>query len=280
MFRVRVLSEKDFPFAISLTDTMGWGLAEEDFRFMLDLEPNGCFVVMEDGKAVGIATTINFGQVGWVGNVIIEKDRRNRGIGSLLVEHALDYLKERKTEIIGLYAYLRAVPLYSRLGFRSDTNFVVLEGQAVSKPARGNVRAAEDKDLAGILNLDSCCFGGVRRRLLERIFSNKMNLCYVGCSGDELLGFVFAKRYSELAEVGPLVCRREFEKLPIDLLYAILGDLSDLKVRICVAEDAERVFSTLRGLGFNELFKVVRMFYGGTVSDNGCLVAAESLERG
>ena len=131
MFRIRVLSEKDFPFAIRLTDTMDWGLAEEDFRFMMDLEPSGCFVAIEDGKAVGLATTINFGQVGWIGNVIIEKDRRNRGIGSLLVEHAMNYLKQRKTETIGLYAYLRAVPLYSRLGFRTDTNLVVLEGQSV-----------------------------------------------------------------------------------------------------------------------------------------------------
>jgi ribosomal protein S18 acetylase RimI-like enzyme len=170
---------------------MDWGLAEEDFRFMMDLEPSGCFVAMEDGKAVGLVTTINFGQVGWIGNVIIEKDRRNRGIGSLLVEHAMNYLKQRKTETIGLYAYLRAVPLYSRLGFRTDTNFVVLEGQSVSKPARRNVREAEEKDLAGILNLDSYCFGGVRKRLIERIFSNKMNLCYVGCRGDELLGMRF-----------------------------------------------------------------------------------------
>ncbi len=280
MLRIRILSEKDFPFAIRLTDTMDWGFAEEDFRFMMDLEPNGFFVAMEDGKAVGLATTINFGQVGWIGNVIIEKDRRNKGIGSLLVEHAMNYLKERRTRAVGLYSYLRAVPLYRRLGFKSDVNFVVLKGQSMSKPAGRDVRKAEEKDLTGIFDLDFCCFGGSRKRLLERIVSNKKNLCYVGCKGAELLGFLVAKRYSELAEIGPMVCRREYEKLPTDLLYAILGDLTGLEVQICVAKNAEKLLSTLKNLGFNERFQVVRMFYGETVSDNGCLVAAESLERG
>lgn len=280
MLRIRVMSEGDFPFAIHLTDTMDWGFAEEDFRFMMDLEPNGCFVAIEDGKAVGLATTINFGQVGWIGNVIIEKDRRNKGIGSLLVEHAMNYLKERRTRTVGLYAYLRAVPLYKRLGFKSDANFVVLKGQSVSKSAGRDVRKAEEKDLAGIFDLDCCCFGGSRKRLLERIISNRRNLCYVGCKGDKLLGFVFAKRYSELVEVGPMVCRREYEKFPTDLLYALLKDLTGFEVHISVTENAEQLLSTLKSLGFNQRFQVVRMFHGETVSDNGCLVAAESLERG
>jgi ribosomal protein S18 acetylase RimI-like enzyme len=259
---------------------MDWGLAEEDFRFMIDLEPHGCFVAKENSKVVGLATTISFGEVGWIGNVIIERDRRDRGYGSLLVRHAMDYLKGVGTQTIGLYAYLRAVPLYERLGFKSDVVFEVLEGRPLSPPCGRDVRKADEKDLDDIFDLDICCFGGSRKRLLERIALKKGNLCYVGWRGDKLLGFVFAKRYSEMAEVGPLVCRIGYEQVSTDLLYAIMGDLTDLKVRICVTKNAELFVPTLKNWGFNELFQVVRMFYGKPVIDRGCLVVAESLERG
>ena len=61
MFRVKNMSAEDFAFAINITDPVGWDLTEADFAFMLKLEPEGCFVLLDDSEKVGIATTVSFG---------------------------------------------------------------------------------------------------------------------------------------------------------------------------------------------------------------------------
>lgn len=91
MFQVKKMTTKDFDFAVRLTDTMNWQLTEEDFEFMLRLEPEGCSVLLHNSRRVGILTTISFDKTGWIGNVIVDEDCRKRGAGSLLVKHAMDY---------------------------------------------------------------------------------------------------------------------------------------------------------------------------------------------
>jgi hypothetical protein len=77
-----------------------------------------------------------------------------------------------------------------------------------------------------------------------------------------------------------LVCGPSSAGVADDLLYAVLGQLRDLEVHICVAEKARNVLSVLKRLGFVERFRVVRMFLGENFVEKGFLVAAESLERG
>lgn len=280
MINIRILSEEHLPFAIRLTDTMSWNLTEEDFRFMIDLEPDGCFIALVDGEPVGLATTIAFGEIGWIGNVIVEKNYRNQGVGSRLVKHGVNYLMGRAVKTVAIYAYENAVPFYRRLGFKSDLDFIVLEGEGVSKQSARSTRRAEDRDLSSILALDSLCFGGSRERLLKQWFSGNANLCYVGYKAERLSGFVFARRYDEMVEVGPLVCAPDSVDVADDLLCTVLGQLEGLEIHLCVSEKAEDVLSVLKGLDFAERFRVVRMFRGRAFAEKGYLPVAESLERG
>ena len=52
--------EGDIAPAVKLTDTMGWGFQDEDFKFMMKLEPQGCFIAEDDKRFVGLTTTISF----------------------------------------------------------------------------------------------------------------------------------------------------------------------------------------------------------------------------
>src|SRR3989337_836308 len=117
----------DFAFAIKLTDTMDWGLTEEDFGLMMDLEPEGSFVAQDDGERVGIVTTIRFGHTGWIGNLILDQNHRSKGTGSQLLKHAMKYLKEKSVTTIGLYAYENLVSFYEKLGFKASSRFIRLE---------------------------------------------------------------------------------------------------------------------------------------------------------
>ncbi|MGQ9538467.1 MAG: GNAT family N-acetyltransferase [Candidatus Bathycorpusculaceae bacterium] len=129
MFSVRQMREEDIEFAVQITETMNWNLTELDFEFMMNLEPEGCFILFYDSRKIGLATTISFGKVGWVGNVIVDENHRGKGAGTMLVKHATGYLKSRGVETIGLYSYKENVDFYMRLGFKRETKFTVLKGQ-------------------------------------------------------------------------------------------------------------------------------------------------------
>ncbi len=105
MFKVKTMQPKDFLFATELANTMDWNMAPEDFQFNLMLEPEGCLILFDDSKPLGIATCISYGKVGWFGNLIVKEEARHRKAGSLLVKHAINYLQTKGVETIGLYAY-------------------------------------------------------------------------------------------------------------------------------------------------------------------------------
>jgi hypothetical protein len=50
MFSVRRMSSEDIEFAVRITDTMNWNLTEQDFAFMMQLEPEGCFTLLCNSK--------------------------------------------------------------------------------------------------------------------------------------------------------------------------------------------------------------------------------------
>ena len=96
---------EDFEFATQLANTMNWNMAPEDFEFNATLEPEGCLVAYDGSERIGIATCISFGSVGWFGNLIVDEKYRKKGVGSLLVKHAVNYLQGKGVKTIGLYAY-------------------------------------------------------------------------------------------------------------------------------------------------------------------------------
>jgi GNAT superfamily N-acetyltransferase len=279
MFHIKNISLDDLEFAVKLTDTMKWELVEEDFEGMMKLEPAGCFITFDDVKRIGIATTISFENLGWLGNVIVSEKYRGRGVGALLVKHALDYLENKHVETVGLYAYVSKIPFYQKLGFKYDSEFTYLKGTAVSLPIKECTREAVEDDLEKIINLDQCCFGASRSKLLKPIFLDTENLCQIAVEDKRVIGFIIAKRYPGGAEVGPLVCREERNDVAMKLLKNILNQLRGSMVSMCVPKKETRILKKLVKWGLSEAFPVARMFYGEYVEKN-CIYVAESLERG
>jgi len=279
MFRIRKMALEDFDFAVRLSDTMNWGLVEEDFEFMTKLEPDGCFVLLHDSERIGIATTISYGQVGWLGNVIVNEKYRRKGGGSLLVKYAIEYLTNRGVETIGLYGYLERAPFYAMNDFQYDSKFLVLRGEGFSAPTKARLKKAEKDDIQQIVDLDRLYFGVSRKRLLEPVLLEPENLCYMSTDGCRLLGFAVAKVYDRVAEIGPLVCETLYDDIAIDLLKAILERLKGYGVSMCVPEKESRILNMLIRYGFREAFPLARMFRGTRVMGNQIYVA-ESLERG
>jgi ribosomal protein S18 acetylase RimI-like enzyme len=279
MFHVEKMKADDFSFAVQLANTMNWNMAVEDFEFMVKLEPEGCFVLFRGSERLGICTSVSFGRVGWFGNLIVKGGYRREGAGSLLVRHVIDYLKNKDVETIGLYAYPHLIKFYESFDFKLDIDFLVLQGKAGFPPTEGAVRKAKKQDVPEVIDFDSQCFGANRKKLLEPILLDSGNLCYIATENSGIAGYVAAKVYGKMAEVGPLVCHANHVKTAVLLLKTILSRLNGLAVSMCIPKKEVALLNMLSKAGFREDFGVARMFLGAAVAKN-CIYMAESLERG
>jgi ribosomal protein S18 acetylase RimI-like enzyme len=269
----------DLPFAVQLANTMNWDMEPADFEFMMKLEPNGCFVLFHGQERSGIATSISFGKAGWFGNLVVEEDSRRKGAGTLLTRHAMDYLKSKGVETIGLYAYPHLIQFYESFGFESDIDVLVLKGKAtVPSTAQKRVKEAKKHDIPELIAFDRQCFGANRKKLIEAILLNGDNLCYISTENSKITGYVAAKTYGKVTEVGPLMCHANHEEEAVLLLGTILSKLSG-EVFIYIPKKETTLLNMLYKAGFEEAFQVARMFLGPAVAKN-CICTAESLERG
>lgn len=279
MFSVKNMSTEDISFAVRLSDAMDWNMAKDDFEFMMELEPKGCFILLHGSERVGIVTTISFGKMGWFGNLIISEQHRKKGAGFQLASHAVKRLEENDVETVGLYSYIEKIPFYERLGFTCDSYFTVMSGNGFSSPTDSHIRGGRKTDIQKIINYDHSCLGVSRRKLLEPILLYQDNLCYVYVDNEEIIGYAIAKVYRGMAETGPLVCHQGRSEIAVNLLKATLNRLDGLKVSMCISEKQTALLNILKRHGFSENFRVARMFHGPPF-DSDCICMAESLERG
>lgn len=280
MFQIRTLTPKDYSFAVALANTMNWNMAPEDFQYMASLEPEGSFLLEDDGKPVGIATCVSYGKVGWFGNLIVDPSYRKKGAGGMLVRHAVDYLHAKGVETVGLYAYPNLKEFYGALGFKVDVDFALLHATNVAAVEGTGAHRIEAEHVKKIAAFDSYYFSGDRSRLIESIVLEDGNAGYYMTDGGHVVGYVAAMIYESMAWIGPMVCdpSKKYE-FAGRLVSSILSKVGGKSV-YTVAPKADAVLlSLLSSIGFTEEFTVTRMYNGISAARN-CIYLAESLERG
>ncbi len=279
MFQIRVLTPKDYAFAVGLANTMNWNMAPEDFSYMASLEPNGSFLLVDKDKPVGIATCIGYGRVGWFGNLIVDPAYRNRGAGGMLVRHAVDYLHAMGVEAVGLYAYPHLKEFYSRLGFTSDADFALLHAEGVLPVEGAGAHRIEAEQLKKIADFDTKFFGGDRSRLIDSIVLEDGNAGYYVSDRGHVAGYIAATIYQSMAWIGPLVCVPSRYDVAGKLVSSVLTKLAGKSVYTVAPKDDNVLLDLLSSIGFKEEFTVTRM-YSGASSAKNCIYLSESLERG
>lgn len=282
MFQVRKMEPEDFPFALSLANTMNWNMTADDFAFNLQLEPNGCLLLVKDKEPLGLATCISYGKVGWFGNLIIQETYRKQGAGTQLVNHAVTYLKRKGATSIGLYGYPHLTNFYAKFGFKSDVDFTVLKAPAVCKTApisKEDIKPIEKKQINDILSFDERYFGSCRQKVLKPILQNPTNLCFAAWKNNQVTGIIAVKVFDEAAEIGPLVCMPDQNATAAKLLQTALANLDGKEAYLYVRASEAALLDVANHAGFTKTFQLVRMFLGAVTPQDGVYVA-ESLERG
>ena len=101
--------------------------------FKAELEKkNSAVFIAEDKKPIGIIIATyfkplrisKFARKGYVSNLYVQKNYRNKGVGKKLLDISLKWLKENKVKYISLEIHLEnkdALNFYSKMGFEKYT---------------------------------------------------------------------------------------------------------------------------------------------------------------
>lgn len=279
MFHTETMKVSDFRFAVTLANTMNWDMEKEDFEFNFSLEPNGCFVLFDDSRRIGIATCISFGRIGWFGNLVVNKKYRNKGCGKLLMEKAIDYLKGKGAKTIGLYAYQHLVKYYEEIGFKPSTDFSVIKGKIISKNTKNEAESIDMDQWIPLVEFDRRCLKWDRKKLLESINIQSSSLGYLSRRNNQIVGYIMAKLHEGMAEIGPLVCLKDAKDSSEQLVKIMLSKLGGWDAFVCLPTENADLVQILGEAGLEEKYRLTRMFLG-PATDDCCTYIAESLERG
>ncbi|MHA1648200.1 MAG: GNAT family N-acetyltransferase, partial [Promethearchaeota archaeon] len=132
---IQYLNKIDVNFALNMVNIEGWGTTKEEIQDLLDFSPKkSCGFLAKIGeKPVGMIITISYDKFGFIGNLIVDKNYRNHGIGQELMKKAINHLINKGNKSIMLDGVPEAVPLYERLGFRKICKSLRLDGKIISK---------------------------------------------------------------------------------------------------------------------------------------------------
>ncbi|QWV95368.1 GNAT family N-acetyltransferase [Geomonas oryzisoli] len=110
------LSSDIDPF-LTLATTEGWICGKWEMEFLLNAFPQGCLVKRVESRALGYITSLRHDKSGWIGNLLVAPDARRGGIGTELMQGALQALLDAGVETVWLTASAKGVDLYRKLGF-------------------------------------------------------------------------------------------------------------------------------------------------------------------
>jgi hypothetical protein len=189
------MSHADIPHGLRLCRASNWNQLDEDWRVFLDR--GGASLAEQDGAVVGSVAWLPFGDdFPWLSMMLVDPAARRTGIGSRLMEAALDALQDQKC--VRLDATPAGEPMYRRFGFADE--YALARTKISGGQLSSEVRAIQPADLDEIFVHDREVFGADRSDLLGELYRRAPNLAWTAhgayCFGRP--GFLFP-------QIGPVV---------------------------------------------------------------------------
>jgi GNAT superfamily N-acetyltransferase len=252
-----------------LKDLAGWNQTSADWERFLSASPDGCFVAEAEGRVVGTLTTIVYqGRFAWIGMVLVDPEFRGRGIGTRLLNRAIEHLDGRSIPTLKLDATPQGKPIYEKLGFLSEYEverwtLVRPAGGEVWQSAIGNRKSAMGigpPDLEDVFDLDSEVFGADRSALLRTLVSAAPDFTLAVREGEALAGYAFGRRGSLADHLGPWTAKQE--SVARELLEEFLGRSSRDRIFVDCLKSNPFAKTLLRARGFEFSRPLTRMYRG------------------
>ena len=266
---IRLLFESDIPAAMQLKDAAAWNQTERDWHRLLELEPNGCFAAVKDGRLIGTTTTTTYGNdLAWIGMVLVDPQQRRQGIATRLMNVAIDYLKD-KVATVKLDATPQGQALYEQLGFQFES---VLERWIGTAKTR-NATTPKALDHGGLVALDRVAFNADRWKLLEKLIDDAcVPPVLLRAADGTLNGYALARRGTNADYVGPILAKglQHVESL----LDQLLSELPGGPVYIDFNTECGASTSVLSDRGFVKERNLIRMSAGAPAAKTSPFVIA------
>lgn len=284
MLRIRRMRAEDIPYAIRLTNQERWGITPSAMQRLLQLNARGCFIAQEGTRKLGLTTTTIYGgRIAWIGNVIVDKDRRGKHVGRSLVQHATSFLQKMHVPHIALYCFEENAKFYENLGFVKNVRFLRLR-RSKTKPSKPRPAQSflHKPTLGEVLAADKRVFGADRSKLLRAILRTKA-AWYVGSSRDSSsVSYLVVKAYRDDYEIGPWVCINPTTSEPEQLIEEAFAKMRRAPVEVSCLRDHRRVRALLQVRGFRVLREGYRMLYDekAQLGSDGAQYALGFIDKG
>lgn len=248
----------DIPAAIALTDLEDWGCTPEIFERLMYLDPGGCLKAVLEGEMVGLTTATSYGDVGWIGNVIVQTRHRGKGIGVQLVEGAIEYLEQTGAATIRLNSYIHVTSLYGSLGFKGEFENVRYNG--VIKP-RGETLHQSPLRFGEVVSFDARYFGCSRKRLLWRL-KQEFPRTFVSTGDGSVKGYIVGQVEKGSCEIAPWVVDHRNKDSARELWRALAARVGETRIAFTAPVPCELASSIARWANLKEGFRTLRMYRG------------------
>src|SRR3954454_14855339 len=170
---IRRMSHDDLDEALALSSAAGWNQRVEEWRLLLDIAPARSFAASAGNRIVGTAIGIDYGTFSWIAMMLVEPAFRGRGLGSRLLQSALDAVPAHTP--VRLDATPAGRPLYRAHGFQDETVLTRWVAE-MPRPAPGDAVGGGTgyagctvtaRDLDDVAACDEPVFGGNRSVVLH-----------------------------------------------------------------------------------------------------------------
>jgi ribosomal protein S18 acetylase RimI-like enzyme len=208
--RLRAMTNADISAGLRLKEIVGWNQTAADWQRFLEASPEGCFVVELDGRVCGTVTTISFdNQFAWVAMVLVDPEYRGRGIGTKLLERAIEHLDNQTIPTIKLDATPQGKPLYEKLGFTSEYEIgrwiLRRSPNDTTETSCSGLSKLSPGFLESIFKTDREVFGADRSFLLQSLHDDAPDFTMRIWHDDILEGYTLGRRGSFADHLGPWV---------------------------------------------------------------------------
>ncbi len=120
----------------------------------------------EGEEVVAAGNLFLFSKSAWLGQILVDKGFRRRGLGTMIMETLISYARDEGVESINLVATKQGEFLYKRLGFKSDGYYHFYKG-TYNGEIWAAIRPLEDRDLQAALEMDYKVTAETRQTMLR-----------------------------------------------------------------------------------------------------------------
>lgn len=265
MIFFRNMMPEDIPAGLSLCRHAGWNQLARDWQLFLTLNPTGCRVALdENGTVIGTVATLPYeDHFTWIGMVLVHPARRRQGIGSKLLQEALQLTVHHQT--VKLDATPEGREVYLKLGFVDEYGISRLyaNNPTIQASPSSAVRPFLPSDLPEILRMDYEVFGADRKSLLELHYDTTTQFSFVLQEYGQIKGFCLGRPGYNFNHIGPVVAKET--EHATQLLLAALHHTKDKPVIVDVPDHHLDWMKAISSWGFTVQRSLIRMYRGSNL---------------